>query len=187
MNPCVIGFSGRIKSGKTTISRAIAEHLRWPCSSFGDYVRAVAKDRGLTLDSRVVLQEVGETLIEAGWPKFCHDVLAMSGWQPGMSLIVDGIRHVDAVDEISRTVAPLRFFLIHVGIDEMERIERIHVHDLKDYSLTELHSTETDVKDALPSMALLVVDGTKAIDIVMEDILTSVKAVLLRPTFSEGE
>jgi dephospho-CoA kinase len=47
MNPAVVGFSGRIASGKSAISKALAADIGCRRVSFGDYVRKVAAERGL--------------------------------------------------------------------------------------------------------------------------------------------
>ena len=101
MNPCVIGFSGRIKSGKTTIATATASSLDWQCASFGDYVRWVAIRQNEDPESRAALQRIGESCIARGWPAFCHNVLKMVNWRSGMPVVVDGIRHVEAVEQIT--------------------------------------------------------------------------------------
>ena len=47
LEPLVIGFAGRIGSGKSTLSSEVAERLGWRRASFGDYLRTVAKSSGL--------------------------------------------------------------------------------------------------------------------------------------------
>jgi len=104
--PLILAFSGGIGSGKSTLSSGVAEALEWPRVSFGRYVRAVALDRGLDAESREVLQEVGESLITAGWVPFCRAVLTQADWRPERSLVVDGIRHVEALQTLRALAAP---------------------------------------------------------------------------------
>ena len=170
MKPTVIGFSGRIKSGKTTISQAVAGALQLKRASFGDFVRDVAVYRGLDADCRQVLQQLGESLIAEGWLKFCRDVLQATDWTQGESIVVDGIRHADAVTELSRLAAPMPVVLVHVETDEKTRITRLARKELIEQESIKSHSTERDVREVLPSMAKLVVDGTKPIDVVVEEI-----------------
>lgn len=59
----VVGFSGRIKSGKTTLSARVAELMGWPYTSFGDYVRKVARLRRRP-ELREILQEIGQELVD---------------------------------------------------------------------------------------------------------------------------
>jgi cytidylate kinase len=168
---CVVGFSGRIKSGKTTISEAVAEALQWPRASFGDYVRSVAARRGLDPGSRPVLQDVGESLIAEGWPEFCQAVLGTVNWEPGDSLVVDGIRHAEVVDQLKAMVGPFRLYLFHVQVDEEIRAERVRRSEHEQLRDAEAHSTEADVKAVLPSMADLVVDGANPFNLIVEEIL----------------
>lgn len=44
----VIGISGLVATGKGTISKRLAERLRWPRHSGGDSLRAIQKARGMT-------------------------------------------------------------------------------------------------------------------------------------------
>ena len=178
LNACAIGLSGRIKSGKTTLAQATAKSLGWPYVSFGDYVRRVARQRNLDPESRPVLQNLGESLIARGWPRFCRNVLATANWQAGEPIVVDGIRHVEAVDHLQAIVAPLRFLLIHVTIEAELQHDRIRREEetLQSLSHLERHSTEADVNSRLPQLAHLVVDGAKPI----EEAVTEIHTYLLR-------
>jgi cytidylate kinase len=119
----IIGFSGKIGSGKTTISTAVAEALNWPHASFGDYVREVGRERGIE-ESRKVLQEIGASLVENP-DEFCLSLLELSGWKPGQHLVVDGVRHAKIVDALHRTTKPSRVFLVFVEVNEKVRKKRI--------------------------------------------------------------
>lgn len=166
VNGLVIGFSGRIASGKSTIAAALAEQLAWPYVSFGAYVRKVARNRGLDDSSREVLQEVGESLIGSGWVSFCGAVLGQAEWHPGQSLIVDGIRHRKAYDTLKFLVAPSKLLLIYIAVDEGEQQARLLERDELDaekLSVIESHSTEKDVIDSLPVLADLFVNGSNTI------------------------
>jgi len=121
MTAIVVGFAGAIGSGKTAISTAIAEARNLPRVSFGDFVRAEARRRGLDDTSREVLQGLGEVLIVEGWEAFCAKVLDQAAWQPGQSLVVEGIRHAAAVHTLRAIVAPVPFVLIFLNADEETR------------------------------------------------------------------
>jgi cytidylate kinase len=162
--PCVIGFSGRIGSGKTTISQSVADALGWTFASFGEFVRGVARSRNLDPDSREVLQEIGNLLIAQGWPEFCKDVLAAAAWQPDKPLVVDGIRHTEAVQHLAKIAYPLPFVHVHVAVDEQIRLDRLQQRATFDNAVAESHSTEAAVKDRLPAMAHLVVDGSRSVN-----------------------
>jgi|SRR5215470_1786748 len=97
----LICVSGGIASGKTTVAQALAE--RFPNAvvrSFGDMVRQQARRQGKRLD-RTALQAVGLSLVQAGWAAFV-DALLVGVPQSVDVLIIEGIRHLDAVDELRR-------------------------------------------------------------------------------------
>ena len=160
MKSIIIGFAGKISSGKTTISAAVAEALNWPRASFGDYVRGLARERGLE-ESREVLQEIGASLVENP-DEFCLSVLMLADWKPGQNLVVDGVRHVKIIDALRRVTKPSRVFLVFVKIDERVRKKRL-LDDRnagKQVALGyEAHTTEADVNTVLPAMADLMADG----------------------------
>ena len=164
MDNFVIAFAGPIGSGKSTVSVAIAEALGLSRASFGDHVRSVAKQRGLTQD-RETLQLIGSELIENGWGPFCKAVLSQAGWKKGDSIIVDGIRHSEAIEALRQMTAPLKFILFFISIEEEDRQSRLMskgIIDKREKSKVESHSTEAQV-NSLRSKASLVLDGTQPI------------------------
>lgn len=173
LEPCVVGFSGRTGSGKSTISERLARELAWPRASFGDFVRSVAKRRGLDSDSRPVLQAIGESLISEGWPKFCLDVLSATNWRSGSPLVVDGIRHVEAIGELTRIVAPLQFVHVHVALDEQIRADRLRQRSVeaRQQGEDESHSTEDAVRKHLPQVADLTIDGAASPESIVAEVI----------------
>lgn len=158
----VIGFSGKRGSGKSTISRQVSEALDWPRAGFGDYVRAEANRRGL--DHKIeTLQAVGESLIHTGPETFCRVVLLEAGWEPNISLIIDGIRHVEVVTALRKIIAPVDFRLVHITVEEPMRESRLIRRDSvngESIRRYDRHSTEAQVATALPELADLVLDGS---------------------------
>ena len=173
MKSLVLAFSGSIGSGKSTLSLSVAKALTWPYISFGNYVRTVALLRGLG-ESREVLQEVGESLIQEGWEQFCKSVLAQATWKPGEPLVVDGIRHVEAVEMLRLLVVPSELLLIHITLNDLTRKTRLNKRSPADYAKMERiedHSTEVQVKRRLPEIANLKVSGERSIDDIIHEIL----------------
>jgi cytidylate kinase len=158
----VVGIVGKIRSGKSSLSRSLADELKWPFVSFGDQVRSVAHQRGLD-NSREVLQEVGENLVETEPRKFCEAVLAQADWQPGQSLIVDGIRHLKIVEILRDFVRPSVLRLIYVKTADDVRESRLatEICGRQDLERIEHHSTEEQVGTILPGLVDLTVDGEK--------------------------
>src|SRR5437667_11684940 len=94
-----VAFSGKLGSGKTTVSSSLAEALKWPRTSFGDYVREILRSRGLE-QTRDNLQRFGTQLLNDDPRAFCRSVLLSCGWTPGDNLIIDGLRHLRTIQII---------------------------------------------------------------------------------------
>jgi dephospho-CoA kinase len=163
MTPFVLTFSGSIASGKTTIARLIAEKNGFAFASFGDFVRKEARRQGMDPTSRDVLQRHGNELIEKGWQPFCQAVLADIAWTGDHGLVVDGIRHVEALETLRDLVGPLRLFLVYISIDNQTRRVRLRdrgVGEEQTIEKSDLHDTEQQVRGILEQRADLRVDGT---------------------------
>ncbi len=158
----VIAFSGRISSGKTTLSQRLAEHLRWPRVSFGDFVRDEARRLGLD-NSRSTLQQLGESLASKGWLLFCRAVVAQVAWSPGEALVVDGIRHVEALNTLRGLAQPAPVYLIYLELDEHTQAARLALGSGGSHKLrsVEAHSTEEQVAFRLKAAADLILDASR--------------------------
>ena len=168
----VLGLAGRKGSGKSTLGKAIAEDLGWPYASFGAYVRSIAAKRGLP-QSLDALQRLGAALLEEDCAKLCADCLVYSGWRPGQSVVVEGVRHVEAVDELRALAVPGRFMLVFIEVPEDELLTRLPEKGIMDADTLqkfEAHSTEVDVKSRLKAIADRVVDGTRPVSDLMHEI-----------------
>jgi dephospho-CoA kinase len=156
----VLAFAGRMGSGKTTLTTAVAEALGCKRASFGDYVRHVVKTRGLE-QTRENLQTTGTELLEQDRPGFCSNVLRHSGWIPGEALVIDGLRHAETIDLIRRLVSPLRLRIVYLEIDDDTRLERLKARgegEREALSLAEAHSSEQQVTSILAKRADLTID-----------------------------
>jgi cytidylate kinase len=179
----VIAFSGRRASGKSTISTEVAKALDWKLASFGGYIRAVAKNQGVSEETEN-LQEIGANLVEEP-DRFCREVLSHAGWQSGEALIIEGVRHKEIMVSLRKIVAPLEARLVFLDIDEAERLKRIEEREQSSIDRTravEEHSTEAQVKDTLPTEADLRIGGDKDVETVVKEILSWIHA---GPTFRE--
>src|SRR5437764_382109 len=116
----VLAVSGKIASGKSTLASTFANEVGWPYVSFGDYVRQIARQRGLE-DTREVLQEIGDELIRQNLEGFCRSVLAQADWKPGQPLVIDGVRHFEVDDLLRRMVGPSKYVLTYVSVDDQTR------------------------------------------------------------------
>ncbi len=174
MDNIVIGFAGPIGSGKSTLSRLVSRKLRWPLASFGTYVRKAAQVYGFD-KSRKGLQLTGDFLINRGWKSFCEEVLADANWRPGSNLIIEGIRHIEAIKMLENIMTPAQIFLIYVSLGDPERKIRLKASNNEEYlklEEIELHPTEQQVRTALFDRANFVVDNSRPVDKVVEEIVS---------------
>lgn len=164
MGNTVVGFSGGIASGKSSLSSAVAQATGWPRTSFGGYVRNIAAQRGIE-PTRENCQAIGEELIGADICRFCENVLAQVSWSPGEPLVIDGIRHLEVADLLAGMVGTTDFVLVYVELARAERGARLKSRDGEPQPLEqfERHSTEAQVSE-LRVRADLVVDGDRPIE-----------------------
>jgi adenylate kinase family enzyme len=170
----VVCFSGRIGSGKTSITQILSTALGWPRAGFGDYLRArVARDGG-DPNSRQALQDLGQALVDADPDGLCLDVLKSANFQPGGNILLDGIRHVDIRNRISRLVSPSRTFLIHLTLDDAELKKRIESRPQggADLAGAERHRVESELSSSLPRIADRVVDASPPIRAIAGNLLS---------------
>jgi dephospho-CoA kinase len=163
----IIAFSGKIGSGKSTLSKNIANELDLSYISFGDYVRHIASLRALDY-SRITLQSLGENLIkEQGWMNFCINVLRHGGWRTSKPVVLDGIRHTEALECVKQIVFPLEVILVYIQLESSERARRIKERDkTNDLTLNKFdtHSTETQVNSLLMKAANILIDGNMPLE-----------------------
>lgn len=177
MGSIVVAIAGAIGSGKTTLSNALSHSLGWPRVGFGDYVRKVAASRGQD-ESRETLQQIGESLLADGVPEFCTAVLNQVNWQPGQPLVIDGIRHIEVAEALRDLVLPATLKLVFVAIEEPRRLLRLEASGLADtHRLAEVekHSTERQVRQALPGIADVRIDGSRPHEELVEELIVWVR------------
>jgi dephospho-CoA kinase len=157
----VLAFAGRMGSGKTTLTTALAKALGCKRASFGDYVRHVVKERGLE-QTRENLQKIGTELLDQDRLGFCSEVLHYAGWTPGEPLIIDGLRHAETIDLIRQLVSPLSLRIVYLEIDDDIRLGRLGARgegEREALALAESHSSEQQVTSILARMAHLTIDS----------------------------
>jgi len=118
-------ISGAIASGKSELARELTKTWNCPRASFGAFVMTEATRRTLPTD-RDTLQQVGPELIEQlGWEEFCARTLRLAGasWESD-SVVVDGIRHLEAIDTLRAGFRPVPIPLVYVACDSSTRLAR---------------------------------------------------------------
>lgn len=169
-------FSGKIGSGKSSVSTAVAEALGWRRTGFGDYLRAeIARRRG-DADDRKALQDLGQARVDDDAVSFCGDVLAAGGFNAGDNFVIDGIRHVSIFDILTQVSKPTEAKLLFLGAAELTRKARVQPRsDADDFTRASAHRVEAELGDALPAHADGVVDSDQSIDRVVADCLELVR------------
>lgn len=168
----VVALSGGVASGKSSVATRIAERLDWPCASFGEYVRRIARNRGLQ-ESRDVLQEIGAETIAGDLRAFCIAVMGQTTWTGSGSLVLDGVRHIEIVPIIREVIAPMELFMIYVDTPRELRFSRLQKRGLKEgkaFEQVEAHSTELQVP-SLEKLADLRIDGTRNIEDLTSEVI----------------
>jgi dephospho-CoA kinase len=158
----VLALAGKQNSGKSTIGLSVAQKMNWPYASFGDYVRCITQERALD-DTRENWQLVGEELVRTNMKGFCEAVLSRaSGWKRGDALVIDGVRHVEVNELLKELVAPSKYILTYIEVDEELRKSRLSAEGLGDeieIEKIESHSTEKQVETILLPAADVIIRG----------------------------
>lgn len=159
----VVCFSGKIGSGKSSVTVALAERLGWKLAGFGDYLRHRLASEGGDATDRQALQDLGQSLVERDSESFCREVIAHSGHTPGENLLVDGIRHAAIYGRIGQLLAPCETRLIHLGVAETTLVDRVRNRDgaVDDLDRAADHPVERELGATLPTMADAIVDAER--------------------------
>ena len=173
----VASFSGRIASGKTHITRMLADALQWPRTSFSDYLRAALAKQGDHDPSREALQDLGQTLVTSDPDQFCRDVFAQAGFTPGGNLLVDGVRHVDIQRRVARLAIPSHTCLIHLAAEDDVVAQRVREHGTSETEVrrAETHEVERDLAALLPQIADAVIDAGQPVATVLAQCIGEMK------------
>lgn len=153
----IICLAGPRASGKSTTAKSLAALLGWRFFSFGDYVREVARERGLDPQDLPVLQNIGSELIDMGWDSFCNNVLTFYGYN-NENVVIDGIRHVQAVNTLS-SITQSRVFLVYLDVPETVQNERIQHRNRGEYEGHENHEVEKEVKCEVREKADIIINA----------------------------
>lgn len=167
-----ISFSGRIASGKTTITQILGEVLGWPRVGFSDYLRHLLEECGNTSPTRAQLQDLGQSLVSDNPDQFCRNVLAFGGFVPGTNILLDGVRHANIQRQIATLVKPSRSILVHLMADDELVARRIEQRGAskQEFKRASSHSVEQGLQ-LLPAIADFTVDASQVSSRVISDCL----------------
>lgn len=150
-------LAGEIASGKTTLADALLHAFPESArAAFGDVVRRRVIQAGVEPD-RQSLQDMGRRLVAGGWPSFVG-LLAQGVTGDPDVLIVDGIRHVQAVDALQTQFPDRRTMLIFLDSEDQQREARLAERGEVTSSLS--HPVELELVD-VRDIADLILPATR--------------------------
>ena len=166
----LVGMSGRIGAGKSSIAKALAIELECQVFSFGKFVRSRAVSIGAP-ESRESLVAIGQALVDRDCEEFVASALSSAGWLPGDRLVIDGVRHRCVRSALITRAAHQRFFHVHVRSPNAVRSKRLQLR-CEDRNVTSLDRDPTEREvPKLATLADLIVDGDNEIDGIVSEIL----------------
>lgn len=117
--PSIICISGRIASGKTYLSKLLAERNGWRRCSTSDFLRYLLCKEGLVNPSRQQLQEKGEEEINKGWGVFAKEFIEFAiNDKSNKILLIDGVRHSEFFYQIKSLVSPQKCLLLYLVVSD---------------------------------------------------------------------
>jgi cytidylate kinase len=169
----IIAFSGSSHTGKTTLARLLASHLQCKFASFGEYVRSEASRKAIPRPSRRDLQDMGQNLVERDLVPFCRAVLAAADFRPGDRLILDGVRHKEVLQTISKLSQgqPVALIYLHTALKNRMARDESSASE-QDLQLEDSHKVESQVHSELRELADLVVETSQGPSSTLSHILS---------------
>lgn len=171
----IFGIAGKIASGKSTLARALAARIGGERLGFGDYVREVARSKGLDFTDRNVLQELGQQLVTADPAAFVGGILRNANYASGRPIVFDGVRHVVVWNEIA-DVARLSgdaATLVYLDMPEEIRRARLAARGLSitAASAFDKHVSEQELDGDLQTAATMKLDARQETTALVDAIL----------------
>lgn len=154
----VVCLAGEIAAGKSTLAHELVREFPGSAvRAFGDIVRRRAREEGRGQD-RGALQELGAELIAQGWSSFVDMLLEGAEVAVDGILVIDGVRHLEAVEEIRRRFPDAPVQVVFLRIDRDMSRARLAERDgeVAGYD----HAVEADVR-RLEVMADRCIDSSR--------------------------
>ena len=166
-NASVIALSGAVGSGKAALAAALAKETGSSVVSFGDEVRRYVAEIGGDPSDRSLLQAAGQSLILHDLGGFVSRVVHQA--DPDKPMIVAGVRHWEALDELQRFFEPRcrRVTLVHIETSRARR-EKALMADGTCRRLVARYDNdinEAQVARILPQYAYTKVDGDLPVEL----------------------
>lgn len=162
----IIAFSGSSQTGKTTLARRLAEHCHCKFVSFGDYVRQQARNQGMANPSREDLQNLGQQLVQTDVLNLCRAVFKPVDFSSGDRLVVDGVRHLEALNAISTISAsqPIKLIYLHASMKVRESRELDRNRRRGTLDEIDAHPVEAQTNHEIKQLADLVMDAGRNVE-----------------------
>lgn len=157
-NKQVIILSGKVESGKTYLSKKIAQYLSCERYSISDYLKDAANKGGYKYISRQILQEIEKEQIELGWELFVKKFMEFVKWNNHENIVVDGVRHVEFFNMLVNQVKSCKVLLVWIEIDSNTMDIRMEKRNESGISLN--HVAEENLAQ-LKERADIVIDNSK--------------------------
>lgn len=159
------------------MARMLSEELRCGLASFGDYVREQAKIRGIISPTGRDLQNLGQRLVDDDIQEFCRAVLARANFAPGALLVVDGIRHVEALAAISTLShgQPIRLIYLETTAEVRTMRESGRTSNAAG-GTSDAHQVEKQTTREVRQVANLVVDSSDEVSDTFRKILDWIRS-----------
>lgn len=177
----VITLSGGIGSRRSDLAEKLETRLGWPRVKFSDIIRQRIEETGENPDSRPLLQQYGQRMVQYQLEEFVTGVLARApGWEQDGNLIVDGMRHVEVLLTLRRMVraAGSNLFYVHVRADPLEREAGARDRGIEEQDIYRYdHAlSEAQMNRILPAYADLEIDGTLGLGLNLQDVEEKLRA-----------
>ena len=162
----LVCFSGKIASGKTSLSKAVASQLECGWASFGSYLKAYAKEQGVDPSCRESLQELGQSRIDGDARSFCSDVLMSGGFVLGQDFVLDSVRHHEILPHLADLASPSEVRLVF--IDTPNDVRRCRVrsrsqNEETDFERADRHPVESGMNHEIQQRADVIIDGVQSL------------------------
>lgn len=136
----IIGIGGKIGSGKTFWRNKISEYFECNSISFSDWLKQIAKDKGIENIDRYILQDIGAEVLHKGYDFITKEILQYASWDSDSILVIDGIRDIGFYNYLKNFIYPNEGILLYIKVEEKIRQKRIN--DRSEYSINEAHYSE---------------------------------------------
>ena len=171
-----IVICGQIGSGKSTVSSCVASRMSIQVVSFGNYVRQMAHLSGRP-DSRESLQDLGDGLYrQLGAVGVLEGALGVAAVNDEDSVVFDGVRHEEVLEEIRRRAGQTIAIYLTVGQEERFRRHRSQFSGgmtLEEFQAFDSHAVETGIVD-LAKRCDFMVDASQPLANVLKDLFAEI-------------